>query len=121
MKKKQFNSTPGISYAVQSTEPIEIFEMMITDETVEYISTQTNLYFKQNIPGKIFKPNSRVMRHLINSDEELCISIDIRLYIAPLLYRAISISLLLSICAIHKAGYLRLLDSKGVYHKISWY
>ena len=88
MKKKQFNSTPGISYAVQSTEPIDIFEM-ITDETVEYIFTKTNLYFKQNISGKIFKANSRVMRHLINSDQELCNSIDIGLYIAPLLYRAI--------------------------------
>lgn len=42
-------ATPGILYAVQITEPVDIFEMMITDELVEYITTQTNLYFKQNI------------------------------------------------------------------------
>ena len=76
-------------YAIQSTEPIDIFEMMINDEPVEYITTQINLYFKQNTSGKIFKPTSRVMRHLIKSDGELCNSIDIRLYIASLLYRAI--------------------------------
>ena len=60
---------------------------MITDKLVEYITTQTNLHFKQNNSGKIFKPTSRVMRHLINSNGELCNSIDIRLYIASLLYR----------------------------------
>ena len=76
-------------YAIQSTEPTDIFEMMINDEPVEYITTQINLYFKQNTSGKIFKPTSRVMRHLIKSDGELCNSIDIRLYIASLLYRAI--------------------------------
>ena len=89
MRKQQFIGTPGILYAVQSTEPIDVLEMMITDEPVEYITTQTNLYFKQNISGKIFKPTSRVMRHLIKSDGELCNSIDIPLYIASLLYRAI--------------------------------
>ena len=87
MKKQQFIGTPGISYPVQSTEPIDIFLMMITDKLVEYITTQTNLHFKQNNSGKIFKPTSRVMRHLINSNGELCNSIDIRLYIASLLYR----------------------------------
>ena len=59
------------------------------------------------------------MRHLINSDGDLCNSIDIRFYIASLLYRAI----------IHKPivymyytqDYLRLLDSKGFYHKVSRY
>ena len=118
MKKQQFIWTPGILYAVQSTDPINIFQMMINNEFVEYIATKTNLYFKQNISGKIFKPTSRVMRHLIKSDGELCNSIDIRLYIASLLYRAI----------IHKTiAYMYytqdrlLLDSKGFYHKISWY
>ena len=82
MKKQQFIDTLGMLHAVQSTEPIDIFEMMITDELVEYIATQTNLYFKQNISGKIFKATSLVIRHLIKSDGELCNSIDIRLYIA---------------------------------------
>ena len=63
--------------------------MMITDELVEYITTQADLYFKQNISGKIFKRNSRVMRHLMDSDDDLSNSIDIRLYIASLLYQAI--------------------------------
>ena len=87
--KKQVYWYTGISYAIQITEPIDIFEMMINDEPVEYITTQTNLYFKQNISGKIFKAISRVMRHLIKLDGELCNSIDIRLYIASLLCCAI--------------------------------
>ena len=86
MKKQQFMDTPGISYAVQSTEPTDIFEMIVTDELIEYITTETNLYFKQNISGKIFKPHSRVMRHLQSSNSEFCNSINIRLYTASLLY-----------------------------------
>ena len=40
MKKQQFIGTPGILHAVKSTEPIDIFEMMITDQLFEYINTQ---------------------------------------------------------------------------------
>ena len=75
--------------------------MMITDELVEYIATQTNLYFKQNISGKIFKGNSHVMRHLIDSDDDLCNLIDIRLYIASLYIRPLPTSLLPT-CIMHK-------------------
>lgn len=117
MKKQQFIGTPGISYAVQSTEAIDIFEMMITDDLVEYITKQTNLCFKQNISGKIFKP----MRHLINSDGELCNSIDIRLYIASLLYRTIIHKHIAYMYCTQDLYYLKLLDSKGFYHKISWH
>ena len=38
MRKRKFIGTPSISYAVQSTESIDIFEMMITDELVECIT-----------------------------------------------------------------------------------
>ena len=38
MKKLQF--TLGILYAVQSTEPIDVFEMVITNKLVEYTITQ---------------------------------------------------------------------------------
>ena len=92
---------------------------MITDELVEYITTQTNLYFKQNISGKIFKGNSHVMRHLIDSDDDLCNSIGIRLYIASLLYQAITHKPIAYMC--YAQDYLRLLASKGFHHKISWY
>lgn len=77
---------PGILYAVQSTEPVDIFEMMITDEPVEYITTQTNLYFKQNISSMISKSISDVMGNLNNFDSELCNSVNICLYITSLLY-----------------------------------
>ena len=40
MKKQQFIGTPGILHAVKSTGPIDIFEMMITDQLFEYINTQ---------------------------------------------------------------------------------
>ena len=51
MRKQQFIGTPGILYAVQSTEPIDIFEMMITDEPVEYITNKLifqTKYFRQD-------------------------------------------------------------------------
>ena len=37
---------------------------MITDELVEIIVKQTNLYFQQNIVRKIFKESSHITRYL---------------------------------------------------------
>ena len=55
MKRRLFIGVPGISATVVTESPIDIFELMITDELVEIIVEQTNLYFQQNIVGKIFK------------------------------------------------------------------
>ena len=62
MKKIQFSGTPCVSNQVQSAEPLELFELMFTDELVGHITQQTNLYFKQNIVGKIFKKHSRIQK-----------------------------------------------------------
>ena len=53
--RRLFTGVPGISATVARESPIDIFELMITDELVEIIVEQTNLYFQQNIVGKIFK------------------------------------------------------------------
>ena len=35
-------------------EPTDLFEMMVTDDLVEQITQPINLYFKQNLVGKVF-------------------------------------------------------------------
>ena len=80
----QFIGVPGLGHKVKNKEPIELFELMITDELVEYITEQTNLYFKQNLVGKTFTKHSRIQKQLWknNNDELLlCNSADIRCYI----------------------------------------
>ena len=64
MKKIQFFGTPCVSNQVQSVKPLDILELMFTDERVGHITQQTNLYLKQNIVGKIFKKHSRIQKHL---------------------------------------------------------
>ena len=54
MKRRLFTGAPGISAAVVIESPIDIFKLMIANEFVEIIVEQTNLYFQQNIVGKIF-------------------------------------------------------------------
>ena len=61
---------------------------MITDQLVEIIVEQTNLYFQQNTVGKIFK-KSRITRYLESKHARLFNQNDIRLYIATLLYRGV--------------------------------
>ena len=89
MKALLFYGSPGISNIVQSDNPLEIFELMFTDDLVDYVTYQTNLYFVQNISGKVFKTQSRVMKHLQKGDASLCQANDMRLYIASILYRGI--------------------------------
>ena len=54
MKRRLFTKVPGISATVLTESPIDICELIITDEFVEIIVEQTNLYFQQNKVGKIF-------------------------------------------------------------------
>ena len=58
MKRRLFTGVPGISTTVATESTIDIFEFMITNELVEIIAEQTNLYFQQNIVGKMFKKSS---------------------------------------------------------------
>ena len=91
MKRIQFSGTTCLSNQVQSAEPLDIFELMFANELVGHITQQTNLYFKENIVGKIFKKHSRIQKHLssASSKSELCIANEIRLFIASILYRGV--------------------------------
>jgi len=73
------SGAPCVSNQVQSAEPIEIFELMFTDEIVDYIFQQSNLYFQQNIVGEVFKKHSRIQKHLSSDKSALCTANDIRL------------------------------------------
>ena len=92
MKRIQFSGTPCISNQVQSAEPLDIFELMFTDELIGHITQQTNLHFKQNIVGKIFKKHSRIQKHQSSASNksELCTANDICLFIASILYRGVN-------------------------------
>ena len=89
MKRRLFTGVPGISATVVTERPINIFELMITDELVEIIVEQTNLYFQQNIVGKIFKKSSCIMRYLESKQAQLFNQNDIDLYFAMLLYHGV--------------------------------
>ena len=89
MKRIQFSGTPFVSNRVQSAEPLEIFELMFTDELVGHITQQTNLYFMQNIVGETFKKHSRIQKHLSFAKSELCTANNICLFIASILYRGV--------------------------------
>ena len=89
MKRRLFTGVPGIPGTVSTESPIDIFELMITDELVDIIVEQTNLYFQQNIIGKIFKKSSRITRYLESKHARLFNQSDIRLYIATLLYHGV--------------------------------
>ena len=64
MKRSLFIGVPEISIAVTTENSIDIFELMITDELIEIIVEQTNLYFQQNLVGKTIKKQSRLTRYL---------------------------------------------------------
>ena len=119
MKRIQFSGTTCLSNQVQSAEPLDIFELMFANELVDHITQQTNLYFKENIVGKIFKKHSRFQKHLssASSKSELCIANEIRLFIASILYRALIRNLLL-IFSIPKINFSKHLASQRYYHKI---
>ena len=89
MKKRLFTGVPGISATVATENPINIFELMISDDPVDIIVEQTNLYFQQNIVGKIFKKSSCIAGYLESKYAGLFSQNDIRLYIATPLYHGV--------------------------------
>ena len=92
MKRRLSTGVPGISTTVSTDSPIDIFELMITDELVDIIVEQTNLYFQQNTVGIIFK-KPRITRYLESKHARLFNQTDIRLYVALYirLYRSVSV------------------------------
>ena len=81
-----------ISATLATESQTDIFELMITDELVEIIVEQTNLYFQQNTVGIIFK-KPRITRYLESKHARLFNQTDIRLYVALYirLYRSVSV------------------------------
>lgn len=53
MVHRQFIDYPRLRHEVKKG-PIDLFEMVVTDDLVKYISQRINLYFKQNLVGKVF-------------------------------------------------------------------
>ena len=78
-----------ISATLATESQTDIFELMITDELVEIIVEQTNLYFQQNVVGKIFKKSSCITRYFESNHAWLFNQNDICLYIATLLYHGV--------------------------------
>ena len=79
-RRHSFDGRPGINVIVQSCDPLEIFELIVTDEIVDHIVTYSNLYVNQYIGNKEFKKTSRLCKW------EDIIAPEIRLHLATLIY-----------------------------------
>ena len=62
MIRHSFDGKPGVNVIVQSCDPLEIFELIVTDEIVDHIVTYSNLYANQSIGNKEFKKTSRLCK-----------------------------------------------------------
>ena len=78
-----FDGQPGVNDIVQSYDPLKIFKIILTDETVDHIVTYSNSYANQSIGNKEFKKTSRLCKW------EDITAPEIRLYLAALIYRGI--------------------------------
>ena len=80
----RFTGITGVHESIQAdASPLAIFETFVTDELVDSIVEQTNLFAEQYCETHILKPRSRVRKwRPVNRN-------DIRLYIAFALYRGI--------------------------------
>lgn len=43
---------PGVHNTVKSCEPLEIFESIVTDEIIDHVATNSNLYATQSLGNK---------------------------------------------------------------------
>lgn len=50
----KFIDYPRLRHEVKKKDQLIFFEMVVTDDLVKYISQRINLYFKQNLVGKVF-------------------------------------------------------------------
>ena len=83
MRRPLFDRQPCVNVFVQSCDPLEIFELIVTDEIVDHIVTYSNLYANQSIGNKEFKKTSRLCKW------EVITAPAIRLYLAALIYLGI--------------------------------
>ena len=47
-----FSVQPGVHNTVKSCEPLEIFESIVTDELIDHVATNSNLYATQSLGNK---------------------------------------------------------------------
>ena len=84
MRRHEFvGDEPGVTEHVTSNEPIDIFEIFVTDDLIELIVENTNLYAAQSMEGKEYARTSRLFKW------EPVTAAEIRLYIAVLIYRGL--------------------------------
>lgn len=53
---------PGVTEHVASDEPIDFFELIVTDQLIDFIVGNTNLYATQFLDGNIFSRTSRIFK-----------------------------------------------------------
>ena len=81
MRRHLFDGQSCVNYIVQSCDLLEIFELIVTDEIVDHIVTQSNLYANQSISNKEFNKTFRLCKW------EDITAPEIRMYLAALIYR----------------------------------
>ncbi|XP_065658117.1 piggyBac transposable element-derived protein 4-like [Hydra vulgaris] len=84
MRRFNFISEEKVNGDIKNSDPLELFEYIITNELCEYIAEQTNIYFNQMTGGKVFQRSSRIFK-FINSGA-IFTSRDIRLHFAVIIY-----------------------------------
>ena len=53
---------PGVTEHVASDEPIDFFELIVTDQLIDFIVGNTNFYATQFLDGNIFSRTSRIFK-----------------------------------------------------------
>jgi len=72
-----------VNIIVESPEPINIFELIVTDKIVDHIVRYFNLYAEKMMANKKYKKSSRLAKW------EDITAPEIRLYLAVLVYKGL--------------------------------
>ncbi|XP_065652095.1 piggyBac transposable element-derived protein 4-like [Hydra vulgaris] len=83
MCRQIFHSEPGVHESVTSDDPLEIFELLFTNELIDMIVKMTNKYADQSNIGKLHSKTSRLSKWVDTTPS------DIRMYLAVLKYRGL--------------------------------
>ena len=83
MCRQIFHSEPGVHESVTSDDPLEIFELLFTNELIDMIVKMTNKYADQSNIGKLHSKTSRLSKWVDTTPS------DIRMYLAVLIYRGL--------------------------------
>ena len=62
MCRQIFHSEPGVHESVTSDDPLEIFELLFTNELIDMIVKMTNKYADQSNIGKLHSKTSRLSK-----------------------------------------------------------